>query len=272
MLTRFAPLGLAILLAGVEAAAEPLPVLDRFSLSVGVFSNRLNLDGRVDGSVEFDGSSRDFDEDLGFGKTRRIDVWELAWRPATRHQIDLRRYGDSRSRTVQLDEELRFRGETFPIQADLRGRANFTATELDYTFWAWQREQAAVGVQLGLLRLETELGLFGRVASAEFGEAQGEATLDEHVYAPLFGAAGAWRLGTRWRLNAELRWIRLRINQIDGHALSAQFGAEFFPTEHVGLVFQYGDTRVEAERSKDAVTGRLKVGFSGPQVLLRLRF
>lgn len=258
--------------AAPAVSADEVQVLDRLQIGVGTFFNRLNLDGRFDGSVEFDGSTRDFDHELGFDKQREIEFWQVGWRPFDDHQIDLIRYRDERVRRVNLDEPLRFRGEEFPIQAALRGSARFIATELDYTWWAWHNETAAVGPQLGVLRLQAGVSLRGRVASDEFGTVEGAASVDEQVYAPLIGITGRWQASSNWRFQGDLRLIRLHINAVEGNALSAKIGVSFYPTEHLGLALQYADTRLRAERSREAITGRLEVGFSGPQLLLLLRF
>lgn len=260
------------LVATASLAAEPVPALDRFSVAVGTFSNRLDIDGRIDGSAEFDGSRRDFDETLNVGNRRRIGLYEAAWRFAEHHQIELRRYRDSRSRTARLDETLRFNGETFPIQASLRGSAGFELTEAIYTYWFRPDGESPFGLQFGALRLKGELALRGRIAVEGEGEAEGESAVSARIDAPLIGIAGRRVIGERWRIFGEARLIRLHIGDVEGHAYSGRLGVEYFPLEHLGLTLQYSGARVAAEQRKDELAGELEVGFAGPQLLARWRF
>lgn len=261
-----------LLFASGPVLADPLPALDRASVGVGVFSNRLNIDGRIDGSADVQGSQRDFDETLRFGNRREISLYEASFLVGERHQIDLRRYSDERIRTVELDERLSFNGEVFPIQASLRGNVEFSVDEFAYGYWLREQTRTPIGLQLGVLRLEGRLGLRGRIEIEDVGEAEGGSEVREHVYAPLVGLNTRHLLGERWRLFGEARWIRLHIGGVRGNALSARAGIEYFPWENLGLALQYGGSRIAAEQSKDDLAGELEVGFAGPQMLLRLRF
>lgn len=266
----------AVLLCLLCAAAPPVgaasPALDRFSVGVGTFSNRLQIEGRVDGRTDVDGSTRDFDETLDVGNRRRIGVWEASWLIADRHQLDYRHYDDERRREVRLNEEIRFNGEVFPVQVALRGRAGFDLDELTYTWWFRHEEASPLGLQLGVLRLQGHLGLGGRIEVEDVGEAEGETSVRDRLHAPLIGIAGRHQLSPHWRLYAEGRLIRLKVSGIRGTALSGRLGIEFQPTRHLGLALQYGGARVDGEKRDDAFAGELEVGFSGPQLLLRWRY
>jgi len=268
--SRQAALSAIALLAAADATASA--ALDRFSVGVGSFSNRLQVEGRVDGSAEFDGSTRDFDETLDVGNRRRIGLWEASWLIDGRHQIDYRRYDDERRREVQIDEEIRFNGEVFPVQLALRGRAGFKLDELTYTAWFRHESDSPLGLQLGVLRLEGYLGLGGRIVVDDVGEAEGETSVRDRVHAPLIGLAARHQLTRHWRLYGEGRLIRLKVSGIRGAALSGQVGIEYQPTRHLGIALQYGGARVDGEKHKDGFSGELEVGFSGPQLLLRLRY
>jgi hypothetical protein len=264
-------LAAALLLSAAQGAAAT-PALDRLSVGIGSFSNRLQIEGRVDGRTEFDGSPRDFDETLDVGNRRRIGVWEASWLIGDRHQLDFRHYDDERRREVAIDEEIRFNGEVFPVQGALRGRAGFDLDELTYTWWFRPDEVSPLGLQLGVLRLEGYLGLGGRIAIDEVGEAEGETTVRDRLHAPLIGLAGRRQLGRQWRLYGEGRLIRLKVSGIHGTALSGRVGIEFLATRHLGIALQYGGARVDGRKRDADFAGELELGFGGPQLLLRLRY
>ena len=258
-------------LSGTSSAAD-LTALDRFTIGIGSFHNRLSLEGRVDGSGEFRGSQRDFAEELNIGNRRDIGMAQLSVRPAEHHQFDFRYYRDSRSRVAELSRELRFNDEVFLVQANLRGRAGFRVSEFVYTYW-WNAEpRFASGLQLGVLRLQGDISLSGRVRLENGGQAEGQTSISEHLYAPLIGLAHRRVLGEHWRIYAEARAVRIGINGVRGTALSASAGLEWWPWKHLGVALQYSDSRVQAEQNKAGFSGDLEVGFSGPQFILRSRY
>ncbi len=259
------------------ADADELSALDRARVSIGTFANTLNLEGRADGRVSFDentlieGSTRDFADDFSIGDRRSIGLWELGWRPFERHEFGLRHYRDERRRTARLDDDLRFDGEVFPFSVELKGRAAFSALELIYTGWFHAEQQSALGVQVGVLRLAGSLSISGEIRSDEFGTEQGEASVSNRVFAPLIGLSGRYVFNRHLRGFAEVRAVKLNYEGIDGKAFSATAGIELYPFRHLGVVLQYSDTSIQAERRTDSLCGELEVGFSGPQALLRWR-
>ncbi|MBD8527586.1 hypothetical protein [Pseudomarimonas arenosa] len=275
MTPRLGWTSLALLLCGLStqsAEAGDLSALDRFSLGIGSFHNRLSLEGRVDGSGEFRGSQRDFAEELDIGDRRQIGLAQLSVNFAEKHQLDVRHYSDSRTRTVALNRTLRFDDQVFPVQAALRGSAGFRVNEFTYTYWWSASAQRATGVQLGALRLQGDLALSGQVNVEGGGEASGQASVSEHLYAPLIGLAHRRVLGKQWRLYGEARAIRLSLNGVNGTALSATAGLEWWPWQRLGLALQYSDSRIRAKQAKQGFSGDIEVGFSGPQLILRTRF
>jgi hypothetical protein len=269
------PLLLLLLCCAPAAQSEPLTPLDRISLSGGVFHSRISLDGSVSAEGTLDQEVHRYADDFALGERRRVRIAEFAWSPWERHEFVVRYHRDHYRRTVRLSEALEFSGETFPIDIDLRARAHLTGLEVDYTWWMYAGNRAAVGLQVGMLRLAAGFGLSGRVASDGNGEVTIDAEASDRLYAPLVGIAGRHVLGERVRLFGELRAIELGYDGIDGRAIAGSAGVEYFPHEHWGLVLQYSDTRVRARDDRSHRQGRakgeLEFGLRGAQLLLKFR-
>jgi hypothetical protein len=270
------PLMLAL---GSPAGAQSLTPVDRFSVSAGVFNSRISLDGRVRGEGTLDGRLRRYSDDFDLGSRRAVGIAEMSWAPFERHELSLRYSRDSYRREGTLSDELRFEGEVFPIDAELTARAQFTSLELDYVWWMYATDFSAFGIQLGALRYEAGLSLRGS-ASTDGESVRLDADGERTLHAPLIGIAGRHLFGDRMRGFAELRAIRLDYKQIDGTAVSANIGVEYYFTDHIGLVLQYADTRVRADRrisgsnefGDGRLEGRAELGLSGAQAMLRWRF
>ncbi len=268
-----------LLVPCATAWAQSLTPLDRFSVSAGMFNSRLSLDGRVRAEGTLDGSLRSYADDFDLGSRRAVGIAELSWSPFERHELSLRYSRDNYRRGGTLSDEIRFEGQVFPIDAELTARARFTSVELDYIWWMYATDASAFGIQLGALRYEASLSLSGSV-SAEGETARLDADAERRLHAPLIGIAGRHLFSDRMRGFAELRAIKLDYERIDGTAVAATIGLEYYFTDHIGVVLQYADTRVRADRrisgsnelGEGRLEGRAELGLSGAQAMLKWRF
>lgn len=264
-----APLLIAALLSPAPAAADVLG--KRLSLAFGGFRNTLSLQGRVDDAL-IEGTQFDFGEQFDFNSQRVIDLAELRLRPFPRHEFGVKAFRDTRRARARLSEPLRFRGETFLVDAEALARADLRSLEFDYTWWAWVQPDQALGIQLGALRFGVSLSVQGRVAVAGEGEAEASAAIGDRLFVPLLGLAWRRQLGQHWRLEGDLRYLRRSYRGIEGEAVSARLGAEWLLGRRLSLLVSYGHTEVDLAQDKIDFAGALKVGFRGPQAMLRLRF
>lgn len=262
----------ALLHSGAGCAAASEGVLgERFSIAIGGFDNTLTLSGRVD-DARVIGSQFDFAEQFEFDNRRRLDLAELRLRPAERHEFGIKAFRDARERSAVLRETLVFDGREFLVDAEAVGRASLHNVEFDYTWWAWVEDDTALGLQVGVLSVGTSLSVRGRIRIEGEGEVEGAAAVSDRFFVPLAGLALRQRLGERWRLDTELRYLRRSYRGIEGEALSGHAGIEWLFSRHFSLVAQYGFSNVDLEQDKSSLAGTLRVGFKGPQAMLRLRF
>ena len=260
---------LLIVALPVSAAADVLG--ERFSLAFGGFSNTLTLRGHVDDAA-VEGTHLDFDDQFAFDNRRRLDFAEMRVRAFDRHEFGVKAFRDARERRAVLQETVRFEGQEFLVDGEVRGRISLRSLEFDYTWWLWADPEQAFGLQLGVLRVGASLSLSGRVAISDEGEATGSASVSERFFVPLAGVAWRRQLGDHWRLESELRYLRRSYRGIEGKALSGHLGAEWLAARHLGIVLQYGFSEVDVQQDKIDLAGALQMGFRGPQVLVRLRF
>jgi hypothetical protein len=263
---------LAALLIAPLTQAQGLSVLDRGSLAVGLFTSRISLDGEGEVNGRVDNRGRRLADDFELGDYRRMQMAEATWSPWERHEFGLRVLHDSYRRDIQLSEEVRFGGERFPVDVDLRARTRFNALEFGYTWWAYATPEAALGVQIGVLRLGAAVALSGTIESEDNGQARIDASVSRRLFAPLIGVAGRWMFTDRLRGYAELRAIELGYKRIDGTALAGSAGLDWYFTDRWGLTLQYADTRIRADYDRGVIDGRAELGLRGTQLLLKHRW
>jgi hypothetical protein len=265
------PVLLLSMLLAPSAGAQPLHVLDRGSISLGGFASRISLDGKAEVEGVLDNRGRRLADDFDLGEYRVMKLAEATWSPWERHEFSLRTLLDEYRRDIQLSDEIRFEGQIFPVDVDLRARTRFSTLELGYTWWGYATPQAAVGIQIGVLRIGAGVALSGRIESDD-GEVDIDASASRRLYAPVIGIAGRWMLTERVRGYAELRAIQLGYKRIDGTALAGSAGFDWYFSDRWGITVQYADTRVRADYENGPFDGRAELGLRGPQILLKTRW
>jgi hypothetical protein len=132
---RTAPLALTL---GAAYAAHADPLNDTFNLSLGAFILSTHTTVRADGSpgpgapVEI-GTPIDVERQLGISDRTsfRLDGY---WRFAERHKLRIMYFDESRSGQQTLTDEIIFRGETYPINAQVSARFDTRVAELAYEY------------------------------------------------------------------------------------------------------------------------------------------
>ena len=131
------PLAVALALWG-SCAAYANPLDDTFALSIGAFVLSTNTTVRADGSagaglpVEI-GTPIDVERQLGIGDRTsfRLDGY---WRFFERHMIRVMYFDESRSAQKSLTDEIVFRGQTYPVNAQVSTRFDTGVAELAYEY------------------------------------------------------------------------------------------------------------------------------------------
>ena len=219
------PVACLLCLCHTAAASESMPALDRWSFAAGTFDNTFHIKGRVDGALDHDGSLIDFGERFGFDRKRVTQLYEFQYLFADRHQVELRHYSDQRTRTANIDETIEFEGQRFPSQVNLRGNAGFSVSEVSYAYWWGVETRTPWAAQAGVIRLRGSLGLRGRIEVDDVGEAEGSASANDHVDAPVVGVAVRHAFNEHWRWFATGRLIYLELGRLSGYAYTARSGS-----------------------------------------------
>ena len=278
MIRTIAVIGVAVLATPIAYADdEDTWALDRAGVYVGAFTNDLSLHGRVNGSIQaqgtiLEGTDVDFEKTFDFGGSHEVLDVGGYWRPFDRHQLSFDYHRDSREGSRRLQRDVVFEGVTYPVDASVDARFRAQAYDVRYTYYPWLTQQDALGASIGVVDYRVDLRLRARATVLGMTDTESlDAEADTHLPAPLLGLSYRHAFSRKWRFLADAAYFKARIHRIDGNVADVQAGVEYFPFEHVGLAALYSVYRLDADVSRNSLDGHLDLRSQGFQLLLRVR-
>jgi hypothetical protein len=265
------------LLAGLAAvlfasptlqAAGPSLLNDSFYISLGTFNVGSDTKVKLDGEAGT-GSLVDLERTFGDDDANRfrLDAW---WRFAERHKIRALWFDSSASASRNIDTEIIWGDETFPVGADVRVDRDFSIYELAYEYSFLRRPSWELTGSFGLhytqlkLALSADLEVDGQ--PGETRTASDSASVDAPL--PVFGLRGLWNPGGDFWIDASAQYFALSIDEYDGSLTDYRLAAVWQPKKWLGLGIGYNAFNVDVDVDKSGFKGSLDWGYSGPQLFL----
>lgn len=261
----------------LPAMADDHPMLDHASISVGIFTNNLSADMRVDGNVNRSGSKIDFDRDLGQNGTESLPYISVSWRPWERHEFEFAYYNDSADHSRTLNRSITVNNETLLVGTNLKSKFDLDAFNLTYRYWIWIDDQAAFALVGGLQNYSFDLKLQGTASvsgpnGGGGGTRQATAKASTNLPDPSIGIAYRLQMASWARLTADAGAFKANIGSVDAKLYNAKIGVEFYPWQDWAVVTQYAYNKINADVSGSRFKGNVNFSFSGMQLLLKYRF
>ena len=263
-----------LLLLGVTTRSDANPLEQRFGLNLGWYAMSSDTRIRVD-SVRFEQIGTEFDLEDALGLDDE-DVFRLegVWRFLPRHKLRLMYFDSNRTSDDELDFELNFGDQTFPVDVTIRTDFDFEIIELAYEYQFLHSDRYELGGSIGIHNVGFDLSL--RVAAdVGGGEASGSISESANADAPLpvIGLRGTFRLGGNFYAQAHAQYFQLKYEEYDGSLQDYQVGVLWQFSEHfgVGLAYNLFMTDVDMDDG-DRFTGKLDWDYDGAQLYVRAGF
>ena len=266
---------MAVFTAGHARGADALDSdarLPPFSLRVGVYDMNLDTEVRVNGRGGLIGTRLNFEDDLNLDDNKETFDVGVRWRIAERHFLEAEYFQLKRSGFRQVDGEIRFGESVYPIASNIRSSFTTEVTRLGYGYRLVRRKNwgLALGVGLHVTRLRATL--------QEISIGNISLPLDDQEVAavtaplPVFGFAGARRLGENWALIVRGQSLSLKVDEYDGSIEHAAVQFEYDAKRRFGLGFGYDWFFVNVKSTDDLWIGNAKVAFHGPMLYATANF
>lgn len=267
-------LALALAAAPLTANAEDGPDLltDPFRVSLGAFVLESDVSVRLDGETGR-GTDVDFSRGVGSNDDYRFRL-DGQWRFGERHKLRAMYFSNTNDKSRTLDEEIVWQGETFPIDAKVKGEFGIDVVMLSYDYSFLKRDNYEVFAGIGLHYTDVNTSLSARV------EVEGGGGVEESIKGggsvalplPVIGLGGLWSLPHNFWISGSVQLFALEIDNIDGTLTDGMLAVIWQPKPWLGIGLAYNRFDVDVDVDKNRFKGNLEWTYDGPMIFYNASF
>jgi len=269
----FAPrLSLAAILltsaTALPAMADPSPALDRISISAGAFYAEPRFQAGVNtpyGRIE---TPKRTNNSVTIPRVRA----EVLFGDTQGISFDYYRY--DRSYTQNVAGNSTINGQPVSGSARFDSQLKLDLARLAYKWWLGSGN-SVFGIGLGAAYYRADLSGSIRGTVTAGGQTYTDGTSDRYTddaIAPLIELGWRHAFTPDVRMYVEASGVKKNGGRLEGHIYNGNIGVEWFPWKNVGLVLDYGISRVRLERNSSQSPADLDVRFRGPSLFVKARF
>tara|TARA_R110002072_G_scaffold132967_3_gene273396 strand:+ start:4463 stop:5188 length:726 start_codon:yes stop_codon:yes gene_type:complete len=208
------------------------------------------------------GTPIDLESDLALGEstnTIRADLW---YQPSRRHRFELSWYDISRRSTDQIDQDIEFGGQTFPVNMTVHTVFDTEIYRISYRYNFLVAERWQVGASVGIHQVDL-------VASISTTDGSIQEQLDTDAPAPLFGIHGAYAITPSCRMVGSVELLDVQVSGLGGFINDNRLALEFDLFEHVGLGIGWNGFLADVDVNEAGLSGKAEYKYSGWMFYLR---
>jgi hypothetical protein len=262
-------LPLLVLLAASSASAQDL--FPAFSVSASTSPATFETNVRIDPEeATGEGTLVNFESDLGLEDSRTLQRFEVQWRPFARHELAGTYFSAPRSGREQIDREIVFRDETYPVSALVTTAFDLDYASATYTYWARRGPRDGFGITLGVAALSINAGITAERPGETISVTQ---TAETEVPVALAGVQGRVAFTRTLFGEASVSTLpQVTIGDYTGSALTARARLEYRPLRWLGVGASYNYFRLDVDVEQLDFGGSLDMTIQGPEAFVRLAF
>jgi hypothetical protein len=243
----------------------------RFSVtgatSPGSFETNARIDPELTGGT---GTLISFERDLGLDDSRNVRRFGLQWRPFRKHELALNYFSAPRRGVEQIDRQIAFRNEVYPVNALVTTQFDLDYASATYTYWARRSDRHGAGITLGIANLAIDA-----LVRAQRPDVTVTVTETANTDVPVALAGVQGRLAITDRVHAEAgasTLPRITIEDYSGTALTANARLEYRPLRWFGIGVAYSYFRLDIDVEQTDLRGALEMTVRGPEAYARFAF
>jgi hypothetical protein len=243
----------------------------RFSVTGAVAAADFETNVRIDPEIAGGQGTRiGFERDLGLEDSRTLQRFGVQWRPFRRHELAATYFSVPRSGFEQIDREIQFGDQTYPVQALVTSQFDLEYWSATYTYWARRSERDGLGISLGAATLSFDASILAETAGSTVTISE-RAETDVPVL--LAGLQGRVALADRLHLMGSVSALpNVTIEGYTGNALTADARLEYRPVRWLGVGAAYSYFKLNVDVAEQDINGSLDMTIRGPEAYLRLAF
>jgi hypothetical protein len=267
--------GFSVLLGSTAALADdeaPNLLTDSFQLALGGYlvdsSPEVSLNGETT-----NGDKVDFGEAVGGGDSSRVRL-DGHWRfgDSGRHKMRFFAFNVSRSNQWTVDRDINFGDNTYPVDAKVTAKFDFTIVELAYEYAFLKRDNYEVSGSFGLHYAGFDASLDAKTKNNPqlSTELNNKASVDAPL--PVFGLRGMWALPHNFWIDAQGQYFALSIDNFDGDIQDYRLLVTWQPKTWLGVGVGYNLFKIGVDVTKKDFTGSLDWQYDGPMIYYSASF
>jgi hypothetical protein len=240
-------------------------------VTAGTSTGKFSTDVRIDpDDGQGEGTLVSFERDLGLEESRTLPRFGVQWRPFSRHELAATHFSANRSGFEQIDREISFRDEVYPVQAAVTTQFDLDYWSAAYTYWARRTDRDGFGITLGAATLSMNAAI-----TAERPDVSVTVTQEAKTDVPVALAGVQGRLAFTDRIHGEASIStlpRVTIEDYTGSALTGQVRLEYRPVRWFGIGAAYNYFRLDVDVAQAELRGSLNMTIQSPEAYVRLAF
>jgi hypothetical protein len=263
--------------APAEAQREFEPLFDKFNFKLEGSWVGLTTEIRLDSEVLGQGTTLNFEDDLGLGSNETIPTLSFEWQIARKHKLGVRWQDITRDSTAQALTEIQWEDEVIPIDADVTLGFDITQAFIDYAYYPWVKEKWAAGFGLGLRWMDIGATLTYRGESDD-EVIEGSSNVKGSAPLPYIYFEYRRLFSDNWRFITGLGWLYVSIDDISGGQLIGRAGIEYLLGKRWGFGAAVNLSTVDVDwdgietEEGNLVSGAVQMDINDISIFVRVRF
>lgn len=219
------------------------------------------------------GTEIDLEGDLGARKNRTLFDATIGARISDDWAVEFEYFRFSRGQTVSLERAITVEDTVYDVNAELESSFSSTLYKVDARWTPVQWENGGeLGFSLGLHATNFSLGLAG--TGTVNGSPVQSATVAKSKLAPLptIGVRAKTGIAPDVQLYARGQLFALKIDNVKGSLVDAEFGANWSISRNFGLAASYRILRYRLNVDRTNFNGRIQYDLQGPMLAATFSF
>lgn len=256
----------------IAQAQERNPLNATVIMDMGGFFSSTDVRVRLDGQGGRVGDPVDLDDTFGFDRFERFRFDGL-WRIKGKHSIRGTYFSNDRTGTRELERDIHFGDETYPLGVSTTARWELEVMQLSYDYAFKREEKYELAAGIGVHMLNATLGLDATITGAG-GSISRELSQRGSTDAPLpvAGLRGTWRLPHDFYFAAQAQFFYVDFDDYIGSLSDLKASITWQATPHFGVGLGYNDFRFRMKMDKDLFSGRLRWNYGGAMAFASVMF
>ena len=254
-----------LLFSAIPTAAAQSTDFERFSVSLGVFLTDRDTTTSLDGNVPDSGTDVDLENDFGLGTSDSVFRIDGYYRFNEKHRLDFSAFDLSRTASKQIQRDIEWDGEIYPIDTQIDAGLDLNIYKLAYTWSFMRRAKGYLGVSAGIY--VADIGT--SIAATSRGQLSKSAVT---APLPVFGIRGQYDFSEKWSLRGSAEIFAFEYGDFDGSLYDLYAGLDYQLFERVAIGVGVNSVGMDLGVTKTNFDGDLDWRYDGGLLFFKFDF